>query len=1175
MESTSRVAQLLDSTLSPDGEVRRSATEALDCLSLNPDFSFALISIAVVISMKNWDWELNLIKITGGENHGQSIAAATYLKNLTRRNTIDGGAASRASKEFRDVLVRALLQAEPAILKVLIEAFRPIVDAEFVKHNMWHELVPELRSVIQDSDLVNKSGNSRWKAINGLTVLQSVIRPFQEPVPSQLELIAQEILVPLITVFHQRVEDLCIQNIVEMDAEKSLLIMSKCIYYAVSINVLGDDTCVLLQVPTIKYQITVTKQVRSHMPSALVSLLPSLCRDLIRILHSLRFQDYGSFEDGYMLRLKTGKRSLLIFCALITRHRKFSDKLMPDIINSVVKLVNLKTDFSKLDTLAERIVSLAFDVISRLLETGPPVSFIAHYLFSDIYHTICNQGWRLVSPHFSSLLESAIFPAIVMNEKDITEWEEDSDEYIRKNLPSELVHTSIFTNGSNIFDSVAFVWQEEISGWREDLFTPRKSALNLLGVISISKGPPVVASVTSKRKKGEKNKQKGRSSMGELLVLPFLSKFPIPSDVNTPVTKTTNDYYGVLMAYGSLLDFLREQKPAYTTLLIRSGVLPLYNASCHPYLVASANWILGELVSCIPEIVKSLGHIHELFFLCSFQDMSSEIYSSLLKALAMQDMEDLSCYPVRVSAAGAIAQLVENDFFPPEWLPILQVVVGRIRDNGEETSIMFELLKTLVEAGGDIVASHIPHIISLLAEDILKHIPPSPEPWPQVVERGFAALSVMAQCWEESLPEEVVNDLTNDVVVSGRATIAKAFIDLLQEAWLRPAEVEGQVVELPPSCCIDDSSTLLTFIMSDVNGSDMLQKQKVSEVLLVWADLISNCHSWEEEEDSPIFNCIKEAACLHKRVSLMNFIVGSIPSPHSLPVRQHSIIEGICGFVSDAFLQYPSAIYRASSSVHILVHLSTYSTEEQHIMHAMTTTFCQSAFSCFRQKQSKPSPLWKPLLLAISSCYICYPDIVENALEKDQHEGFRVWALALFSISSSKFEHGPSTESEIKLTVMTLVKLMTRLLMGNQSSGLLWQCFAAVIEASVRLKEVQEEEEDVDENEDENTSDDESEDTDDEDSEDDVHEETEEEFLERCAQAAVELENGTGVEEAAEEDEEQEIELGELEEVDPLSILQSLIEKNHQILLQGPELPQELVTSFVNAFPETAIFFHR
>ncbi|KAI3687067.1 hypothetical protein L1987_80758 [Smallanthus sonchifolius] len=462
MESAARVALLLNNTLSADGEVRRSATRALDELC--------------------------------GENQGQSIAAATYLKNFTRRNTIE---ASRVSKEFKDVLVRSLLQAQPAILKVLIEVvcvqfmiiqiwvdswFRPIVDVHFVKHDLWHELVPELRLVIQDSDLVNKSGNSRWKTINALTLLQSVVRPFQyflnpklakEPVPPQLGLIAQDILVPMVSLFHQFVEDLCIQNKAEMEAEKSLLIMSKCIYYAV----------------------------RSHMPYALVPLLPSLCHDLVHILHSLNFQDGGSSENGYTLRLKTGKRTLLIFCALITRHRKFSDKLMPDIINSVVKLLNLKIDFSKLDNLAERIVSLAFDVISRLLETGP--------------------GWRLVSPHFSSLLESAIFPAIIMNEKDVTEWEEDPDEYIRKNLPSEL---------------------EEISGWREDLFTPRKSALNLLGVISISKGPPVVGSVTSKRKKGEKNKQKGRSCMGELLVLPFLSKFPIPSDVNTPVTnKAIND----------------------------------------------------------------------------------------------------------------------------------------------------------------------------------------------------------------------------------------------------------------------------------------------------------------------------------------------------------------------------------------------------------------------------------------------------------------------------------------------------------------------------------------------------------------------------------------------------------------------------------------------------------
>ena len=60
-----------------------------------------------------------------------------------------------------------------------------------------------------------------------------------------------------------------------------------------------------------------------------------------------------------------------------------------------------------------------------------------------------------------------------------------------------------------------------------------------------------------------------------------------------------------------------------------------------------------------------------------------------------------------------------------------------------------------------------------------------------MVERGFAALSVMAQCWEESLPEEGEDGVTNNVVVAGRAIIAKALTNLLQVAWLRPAEMVG------------------------------------------------------------------------------------------------------------------------------------------------------------------------------------------------------------------------------------------------------------------------------------------------------------------------------------------------------------------------------------------------
>ena len=38
-----------------------------------------------------------------------------------------------------------------------------------------------------------------------------------------------------------------------------------------------------------------------------------------------------------------------------------------------------------------------------------------------------------------------------------------------------------------LLDFIVISMQEEISGWREDLFTARKSAINLLGVISMSK----------------------------------------------------------------------------------------------------------------------------------------------------------------------------------------------------------------------------------------------------------------------------------------------------------------------------------------------------------------------------------------------------------------------------------------------------------------------------------------------------------------------------------------------------------------------------------------------------------------------------------------------------------------------------------------------------------------
>ncbi|KAL5555031.1 hypothetical protein UlMin_037267 [Ulmus minor] len=519
MEVFHQIAQLLRDTLHPDCGAVSATNEALNRLSLLSDFPFALLFLALEAG-----------------DEVQKIAAATYPKNFTRRNIDDAHQPSKVSKEFKEKFFLVLLQAQPPVLKVLVEAFRIVVVAEFVKKNSWPKCVPDLLLAIQNSNILTNFEESRCKSINAITVLHALLGPFpyfldpkvaQEPVPLQLKLIAKEILVPLLAIFHQYVEkDFKITGTRETEVEKTLLMVCKCMYFAV----------------------------RSYMPSALALLLSTFCHDLIGILGSLSLDYVVYLENECLMRLKTGKRSLQIFCVLVTWHRKYSDKLMQNIINCVLHIVKYSKIISQLDYLSKRIVSLAFDVISHALETG--------------------LGWSLVSPHFSSLLDSAIFPALVMNEKDITEWEEDADEFIRKNLPSDL---------------------EEVSGWRDNLFTARKSAINLLG------GPPIGAacngsSASSKRKKGERNKGSRRSSMGELLVLPFLSKFPIPSEPN-PTQSILNNYFGMMMAYRGLLDL---------------RLLPLYKSSMSlPYLIGPTN--------------------------CLVEEMSADIYSLLLKVLTMAD----------------------------------------------------------------------------------------------------------------------------------------------------------------------------------------------------------------------------------------------------------------------------------------------------------------------------------------------------------------------------------------------------------------------------------------------------------------------------------------------------------------------------------------------------------
>ncbi len=101
--------------------------------------------------------------------------------------------------------------------------------------------------------------------------------------------------------------------------------------------------------------------------------------------------------------------------------------------------------------------------------------------------------------------------------------------------------------------------------------------------------------------------------------------------------------------------------------------------------------------------------------------------------------------------------------------------------------------------------------------------------------------------------------------------------------------------------------------------------------------------------------------------------------------------------------------------MHTLLHTPNFSHGAEDTRMTLAVSFAQAAFSRFKSVSDSPSGIWKPLILVISSCYICYPDAIEQVLRKYDSNGYAIWASALAQISSSSFNPGLSSESEIKL----------------------------------------------------------------------------------------------------------------------------------------------------------------
>lgn len=1098
-----QAAQWLQMTASAchDEAAVRSATANLEAAEAIPGFAIFLLNLSA-----------------GGQDRGQRTAAAAYLKNYVRNHWSEGGSTHlNEHLEFRNQLVHVLLEVDAAVVKLLAEAFRLVVANDFVRENSWPELVPALMTAIQRSNLVNGATGLKWKTVNALIALQTTIKPYQyfmnpkvarEPVPEQLELIAMEALVPLHGFFHHFVEQVVSSKdaaTVSLENEHALLILCKCFHLAV----------------------------RSHMPSSLIPSLASWCLGFIHLLDSLAVDKL--MVETEEIKLKVGKRCLQIFCTLVTRHRKHTDKFMPSMVASALKIVKQKPLKNKFHSWQERIISLAFDLISNVLETGP--------------------GWRVVASHFSSLLESAIFPALRLNEEDIMEWEQDTDEYMRKNLPSDL---------------------DEVSGWRDDLYTPRKSALNILGLIALSKGPPMSGTtnqiVSTKRKKGGKvpNGKGGAGSAGELLVLPFLSKFVCPLGDSAVIADTVMNYYGVLLGYGSLKEFFKVQSPEHVSLLLRTRVLPLYSVTLpSAYVIANANWLLGELAVCLPD------------------ELNQEIYDALLKALVAPNVGNISWRPVRASAAGALAALLQEEYRPTEWQRVLQIVVlGTASKDKDDCCLSLQLLASVAETGEEKVALHVPWILSTIRGEISRHILPSPEPWPQVVELGFSALAAMARCWESAEPGENDNGcISPKDWKDGCFSVASAFSHVLQQAWLSHMK-EGVVSELlPPPSCLNEASVLLCLVLKYAHEPQVVTNLKVESVLQVWADLIAEWSAWEEEEDLAVFEAIEEAIALNEKIPLKTFIKADVPPPPAPPIVQRSIVEGIATFIISAIeLAYSSATWRACLVSHSLLQVPKFSFDSEGIRQTLAIRFTQASYSRFQRLKSRNVPLRKPLVLLIAACYLCFPSSVEKILLEenaitDLENGFLKWVEALAYLANGSSEQCLILESEIKLAVMAMVKVLEQLLAlacNNMMLEVASACFRSLLDATIRLKEVQEAEdsEEDEDNEQDNDDDDDIEESDEEneDSDNDEHEETEEEFLERYAKTACDLETEMIEEADGSEEDGQEIELGLLGMTDHKAAVISLIQKYHCHLINGQTLPQEFVSRFLENFPECRQF---
>ncbi|GJP36939.1 hypothetical protein CLOM_g21398 [Closterium sp. NIES-68] len=707
------VSAWLLQTTSADEAAVRSASSALEEASKHPGFLGHVLSVAAV------------------PGSPAALPAALYFKNVAVVKWRGAGSkghvqlpGGREEQEaVRVQLVEVLLRCTPGkILTVLTEAFSAVVRTELASPSGWPQLLPGLKAALQSSDLIRAVDSASaapgpsdpaaaFSTVTVLTVLRAVTKPYRyfldpskekEPVPPVLETITSDLLLPLMPLMH---------HLITAQAQLSSPQAPS-----------PHDEALLLILKTLHLS------VQSHMPAAIRKNLDAIVPELLLLLShcpatlaaaaaaaAAAAQEGmegggGSAEGGavvWEVRLKASKRALQICQALASRHQKLANKHFPAMVDSIMGIVCNSLWTNKPSSAARRVAAVAFNAISQVLDSAP--------------------GWKVVAPNFAHLLESAIFPVLCLRPHDLELWDEDEEEYVLRNLPTDL-------------DDL-----DEI-----DSYDPRQCAAHLLALIATSKGSPAkgkpgAAAAPSKstspaagrRRQRRPAATKDTDAAAATVVLPFLSRFAVPADAAVPLdgmfapgeggrlapadaaSAAVVHYFGVLQAYAAMKEYF-ERQPSQLEQLLPVRVLSLF-AQRHvsAVLLASATWLLGELSAALPE------------------SLHAPVYGATMKAMAAGDVDGQSWAVVRTAASHAVSYFIQNDVEPSDWLAFLQAIVAATRAAEESEAVRaLDLLESVAVEGGEGVHVHLPAIIDAVANDTCAALPPQDQPWSQVGIRG-------------------------------------------------------------------------------------------------------------------------------------------------------------------------------------------------------------------------------------------------------------------------------------------------------------------------------------------------------------------------------------------------------------------------------------------------------